>query len=92
MREPPADPKMVDPLREGLWLVITASGTRHLIDARDPDRSATVTRATGQGDPQGAFVQASLRRDGETLNLVSARIRRGALLRGRGPVFVSVRA
>ena len=62
---------MLDPTREGLWMVTTMSGTQYWIDARNPDRSATLTRLTHEVDPIQGFTQAELRRDGEPLTLLS---------------------
>lgn len=63
---------IVDLFRAGLTLVTTASGSRHLVDASDPDRAVTVTRVTVDArDPSKGFMLADLRRDGTPIRLAA---------------------
>ncbi|TDK23511.1 hypothetical protein E2F48_16095 [Arthrobacter crusticola] len=57
---------------EGLWQVITASGTVYLLDLGPGQR--TLTRLPGREKPKGDYARievAGLRRDGETLPLLA---------------------
>lgn len=62
---------MEDVLLGGLWLVITASGTRYLIDSRDADGPATIMRTAALTSEPWPYVSGSLRRDGEVLSLIA---------------------
>ncbi|WP_156374073.1 hypothetical protein [Cellulomonas sp. Leaf334] len=60
----------VDATREvGAVLLVTASGARHLIEVRDPDLAATVTRLPPDGDAEPGYWWAELRRPEERIAL-----------------------
>ncbi|GAB2463124.1 hypothetical protein [Xylanimonas ulmi] len=78
MPDLPPDPHPVtslDPTSEpGLWLVTTASGSRHLIDTQDPDTAPRVQRLPRADTTpvDGEFLAATLRRDSEWMPLLGA--------------------
>ena len=60
----------VDVLAAGRHVITTASGARHFIDARDADRSPTITRLThAAAEPDGPFRLADLRRDAQPIRV-----------------------
>lgn len=64
---------IVDPVvSRGRWLVVTASGARHLIDASKPGGSVTVVRVVPAGvATEVPFPVANLRRDGAAIRVWS---------------------
>lgn len=72
----------IDVLAAGRHMVTTASGARYVIEARDGDRSPTITRLTQPtADADGPFRLVDLRRDSQPIRLVAVEHLQDGVLR-----------